>query len=36
MSWAIENYDLLAIALGEHIVLVATALVLSLVIAFPP
>ena len=35
MSWAIENYDLLAIALGEHIVLVATALVLSLVIAFP-
>jgi osmoprotectant transport system permease protein len=35
MTWAIENYDQLAIALGEHIVLVATALVLSLVIAFP-
>jgi osmoprotectant transport system permease protein len=35
MTWAIENYDLLAIALGEHIVLVATALVLSLLIAFP-
>jgi osmoprotectant transport system permease protein len=35
MSWALENYDLLAIALGEHIVLVATALILSLVIAFP-
>jgi osmoprotectant transport system permease protein len=35
VTWAIENYDQLAIALGEHIVLVATALVLSLVIAFP-
>ena len=35
MSWALENYDRLAIALGEHIVLVATALVISLVIAFP-
>jgi osmoprotectant transport system permease protein len=35
MSWAIENYDRLAIALGEHIVLVAMALVISLVIAFP-
>ena len=35
MSWALENYDLLAIALGEHIVLVATALAISLVIAFP-
>ena len=35
MSWAIENYDLLAVALGEHIVLVATALTISLVIAFP-
>jgi osmoprotectant transport system permease protein len=35
MSWAIENYDLLAVALGEHIVLVATALAISLVIAFP-
>ena len=35
MSWALENYDRLAIALGEHVVLVATALVISLVIAFP-
>jgi osmoprotectant transport system permease protein len=35
VTWAIENYDLLAVALGEHIVLVATALVLSLAIAFP-
>jgi osmoprotectant transport system permease protein len=35
MSWALENYDRLAIALGEHVVLVGTALVLSLVIAFP-
>src|SRR5258707_11025986 len=35
MSWTLENYDLLAIALGEHIVLVATALGLSLLIAFP-
>src|SRR5882757_2297930 len=35
MNWAIENYDVLAIALGEHIVLVATALVISLVIALP-
>jgi osmoprotectant transport system permease protein len=35
MSWAVENYDRLAVALGEHVVLVATALVLSLVIAFP-
>jgi osmoprotectant transport system permease protein len=35
MSWAIENYDRLAVALGEHVVLVVTALVLSLVIAFP-
>jgi osmoprotectant transport system permease protein len=35
VTWAIENYDLLAIALGEHIVLVATALAISLVIAFP-
>jgi len=35
MSWALENYDRLAIALGEHIVLVATALAISLVIAFP-
>jgi osmoprotectant transport system permease protein len=35
VTWAIENYDQLTIALGEHIVLVATALVLSLLIAFP-
>jgi osmoprotectant transport system permease protein len=35
VTWAIENYDLLAIAFGEHIVLVATALAISLVIAFP-
>jgi osmoprotectant transport system permease protein len=35
VTWAIENYDLLAVALGEHIVLVATALAISLVIAFP-
>ena len=35
MSWALENYDRLAVALGEHVVLVVTALVLSLVIAFP-
>src|SRR5260370_4441250 len=35
MSWAIENYEQLAVALGEHIGLVATALAISLVIAFP-
>jgi osmoprotectant transport system permease protein len=35
MTWAIENYDRLAVALGEHVVLVVTALGLSLVIAFP-
>jgi osmoprotectant transport system permease protein len=35
MNWALENYDRLAVALGEHVVLVATALVISLVIAFP-
>src|SRR4030095_7888835 len=35
MTWAIENYDRLAVALGERVVLVVTALVLSLVIAFP-
>jgi len=35
MTWAIENYDRLAVALGEHVVLVVTSLVLSLVIAFP-
>jgi osmoprotectant transport system permease protein len=35
MSWAIENYDLLAVALAEHVLLVATALSISLLIAFP-
>jgi osmoprotectant transport system permease protein len=35
MSWAIENYDLIAVALAEHVVLVATALLISLLIAFP-
>lgn len=35
MSWAIENYDLIAVALAEHVMLVATALVISLLIAFP-
>ena len=35
MNWTLENYDRLGVALGEHIVLVGTALVLSLAIAFP-
>jgi osmoprotectant transport system permease protein len=35
MSWALENYDVLAVALGEHVMMVATALAISLVIAFP-
>ena len=35
MNWTLENYDRLGAALGEHIVLVGTALVLSLAIAFP-
>jgi len=35
MSWAIENYDVLGVALVEHIVLVATALAISLAIAVP-
>ena len=35
MSWAIENYDVLGVALAEHIILVATALAISLVIALP-
>jgi osmoprotectant transport system permease protein len=35
MSWAFENYDRLAEALGEHIVLVGTALAISLAIALP-
>jgi len=35
MSWTLENYDRLAIALGEHVLMVGTALVISLVIALP-
>ena len=35
MSWTLENYDRLAEALGEHIVLVGSALAISLVIAVP-
>jgi len=35
MSWTLENYDRLAEALGEHIVLVGMALAISLVIALP-
>jgi len=35
VNWTLENYDRLGAALGEHIVLVGTALVLSLAIAFP-
>ena len=35
MNWTLENYDRLAEALGEHIVLVGTALAISLVIALP-
>jgi len=35
VNWTLENYDRLGIALGEHIVLVGAALVLSLAIAFP-
>jgi len=35
VKWTLENYDRLGAALGEHIVLVGTALVLSLAIAFP-
>jgi osmoprotectant transport system permease protein len=35
VNWTLENYDRLALALGQHIVLVGTALVLSLAIAFP-
>jgi len=35
MSWTLENYDRLAVALGEHVMMVAIALVLSLAIAFP-
>jgi osmoprotectant transport system permease protein len=35
MSWTLENYDRLAIALGEHVLMVGTALAISLVIALP-
>ena len=35
MNWTLENYDRLAVALGEHIMLVGTALAISIVIAFP-
>jgi osmoprotectant transport system permease protein len=35
MSWTLDNYDVLAVALGEHVLMVGTALVLSLVIALP-
>jgi osmoprotectant transport system permease protein len=35
MSWTLENYDRLAIALGEHVFMVGTALAISLVIALP-
>ena len=35
MSWVLENYDLLGVALVEHLVLVATALAISLAIALP-
>ena len=35
MNWTLENYDRLAEALGEHVVLVGTALAISLVIAMP-
>jgi len=35
MSWVLENYDMLGVALAEHLVLVATALAISLAIALP-
>ena len=35
MSWTFENYDRLLAALGEHIVMVASALALSLAISLP-
>src|SRR5258708_20058753 len=35
MSWTLENYDVLAVALGEHVLMVGTALVISLVIPLP-
>src|SRR4029453_17841628 len=35
MSWLVENYDVLAMALAETVLLVGTALSISLGIAFP-
>ena len=35
MSWVLENYDMLGVALAEHLLLVATALAISLAIALP-
>ena len=35
MSWTLENWDRLLEALGEHVVLVGTALLISLAIALP-
>ncbi len=35
MSWTLSNYDRLAAALAEHVVLVGTALAIALAIAFP-
>jgi osmoprotectant transport system permease protein len=35
MSWTLENYDRLAVALGEHVMLVGIALAISLALAFP-
>jgi osmoprotectant transport system permease protein len=35
VNWTVENYDRLGVALGQHVVLVGTALGLSLAIAFP-
>jgi osmoprotectant transport system permease protein len=35
MSWTLENYDRLGVALGEHVLMVGIALGISLAIAFP-
>ena len=35
MSWTLENYDRLIVALGEHVMLVGIALAISIAIAFP-
>ena len=35
MSWTFDNYDRLLAALGEHVLMVATALAISLAIALP-